>query len=64
MNEDTLKELKSLAENLTEDAVNSVFALTEAFVKNSPNKIDDAVVPFLPMAKSFVLGLVEKIDGE
>lgn len=64
MNEETKQELKVLAENLSEDAVNAVFAITESFVKNSPNKIDDAVIPFLPMAKSFVLGLVEKIDGE
>lgn len=64
MDAEITQELKGLAENLTEDAVNSVFTIVETFVKNDANKIDDAIIPFLPMAKSFVLGLVEKIDGE
>jgi hypothetical protein len=64
MNEETKTELLALAENLTEDAVGSVFNLIEAFVKNSPNKIDDTIEPFLPMAKNFVLGFVKNIDGE
>ena len=58
------EELLKQAEILTEDAVNAVFDILNVYIQETDNKIDDAIVPFLPMAKSFVLGLVEKIDGE
>ena len=57
-------EILTLAENLTVDTVETVFKLIDKYVKNSPNKMDDIIEPFLPMAKNFVLGFVAKIDGQ
>lgn len=62
--EDVKTELMKQAEVLTEDAVNAVFAIVGKYIETTENKIDDAVLPFLPMAKGFVLKFVEKIDGE
>ena len=64
LNEEVKAELMQQAENLTEDAVNAVFAIMSKYIETTENKIDDAVLPFLPMAKGFVLKFVEKIDGE
>ena len=64
MENEMQKELMKHAEGLTEDAVQAVFSIVEIYIKNTPNKIDDAIIPFLPMAKSFVLGQVEKMDGQ
>ena len=63
MENELQKELLAHAEILTEDAVNAVFGILKVYVKQTENKIDDAVIPFLPMAESFVLGFVKKIDG-
>jgi len=60
MKEEILKQV----EGLTEAAIESVFILIDKYIEETPNKIDDAVIPFLPMAKNFVLGFAEKIDGE
>ena len=62
--EEVKAELKKQAENLTEDAVNAVFAIIEKYIETTENKIDDAVIPFLPTAKAFVQKFVNKIDGE
>ena len=64
LNEEVKAELMKQAENLSEDAVNAVFAIMTKYIETTENKIDDAVLPFLPMAKGFVLKFVEKIDGE
>ena len=64
LNEEVKAELMKQAENLSEDAVNAVFAIMTKYIETTENKIDDAVIPFLPMAKGFVLKFVEKIDGE
>lgn len=64
MQDETKKELIELAENLSADAVEAVFKILEIEIKASENKIDDAILPFLPMGKSFVLKYVDKIDGE
>ena len=58
------EEILEQVENLTEQAVESVFILINKYIEETPNKIDDAVIPFLPMAKQFVLKYAEKIDGE
>ena len=58
------KEILEQVEGLTEAAINSVFILINKYIEETPNKIDDAVIPFLPMAKDFVLKYAEKIDGE
>ena len=62
--EDVKTELMKQAEVLTEDAVNAVFAIVEKYIQTTENKIDDAVIPFLPTAKAFVQKFVNKIDGE
>ena len=64
LNEEVKAELMKQAENLSEDAVNAVFAIMTKYIETTENKIDDAIIPFLPMAKGFVLKFVEKIDGE
>ena len=58
------EEILEQAEVLTEATIESVFILINKYIEESPNKIDDAVIPFLPMAKNFVLKYAEKIDGE
>ena len=58
------EEILEQAEVLTEAAIESVFVLINKYIEESTNKIDDAILPFLPMAKSFVLKYAEKIDGE
>ena len=58
------EEILEQAEVLTEAAIESVFVLINKYIQESENKIDDAILPFLPMAKNFVLGFAEKIDGE
>ena len=58
------KEILEQAEVLTETAIESVFVLINKYIEESENKIDDAVLPFLPMAKEFALKYAEKIDGE
>ena len=60
MKEEILKQV----EILTEDAIEAVFVLIDKYIEETPNKIDDAVIPFLPMAKDFVKKYAEKIDGE
>ena len=64
MENELQKELLAHAEVLTEDAVNAVFSVLKLYAQQTENKIDDAIIPFLPMAESFVLGFVKKIDGE
>lgn len=64
MENELQKGLLAHAEVLTEDAVNAVFGMLKLYAQQTENKIDDAIIPFLPMAESFVLGFVKKIDGE
>lgn len=64
LNEELQAELKKQAENLTEEVVNAVFAIVEKYIETTENKIDDAIIPFLPTAKAFVQKFVNKIDGE
>lgn len=67
--EETMKtelrqELLNLAENLTEEAVNSVFRMAEISIRLSDNKVDDALIPILEPAKNFILKYVDKINGQ
>ena len=57
------QELLNLAENVTADAVNSVFKMAELAIQLSENKIDDAILPVLSPVKEFIMGFVDKIDG-
>ena len=51
-------------ENITEKAVDEVFELITQYIEQTPNKIDDVVIAFLPKAKEYVLKQVDKIDGQ
>lgn len=67
--EETMKtelrqELLNLAENLTEEAVNSVFRMAEISIRLSNNKVDDALILVLEPAKNFILKYVDKINGK
>jgi hypothetical protein len=54
----------SSIENITEKAVEGVFELITQYIEQTPNKIDDVVLAFLPKAKEYVLKQVDKIDGK
>lgn len=54
----------SSIENITEKAVEEVFELITQYIEQTPNKIDDVVLVFLPKAKEYVLNQVDKIDGQ
>ena len=54
----------SSIENITEKAVEEVFELITQYIEQTPNKIDDVVLAFLPKAKEYVLIQVDKIDGK
>ena len=68
MKDETKQELKELGldglENVTRDAVDVVFKALEVVIKDSENKIDDMVLPALPVLKEKLLLLVDKIDGK
>lgn len=57
------QELLNLAEQVTEDTVNSVFRMAEIAIQISENKIDDAFLPVLAPTKELIMGFVDKIDG-
>lgn len=68
MKDETKQELKELGldglENVTRDAVDLVFKALEVIIKDSENKIDDMILPALPVLKEKLLLLVDKIDGK
>lgn len=54
----------SSIENVTEKAVEEVFELITQYIEQTPNKVDDVILTFLPQAKEFVLKKVDEIDGK
>lgn len=66
MKEETKKALKEVGleslENVTKEAVEDVFKCLEIIIKDSDNKIDDMILPALPVLKEKLLILVDKID--
>ena len=68
MKDETKQELKELGldglENVTRDTVDLVFKALEVIIKDSENKIDDIILPTLPILKEKLLLLVDKIDGK
>lgn len=38
--------------------------LAQEFIEKSPNKVDDAILPFLDMAEKALISAIDKIDGE
>ena len=63
--DETMKlEIKKQSEILAKQGVECTFALIEKYIEISENKLDDAILPFLELAKKFVLEQCDKIDGE
>ena len=66
MKEETKKALKEVGleslENVTKEAVEDVFKWFEIIIKDSDNKIDDMILPALPILKEKLLILIDKID--
>lgn len=64
LKEDIKKELLKLGENVTAEAVTSVFKIAELAIKDSDNILDDMLLPALPKLKEVVLSYVDKIAPE
>lgn len=63
--DETMKlEIKKQSEILAKQGVECTFALIKKYIEISENKLDDAILPFLELAKKFVLEQCDKIDGE
>ena len=62
--EEAKKEGLNLAEDSVKKTIEFLFAAFPQIAAASENKIDDAVIPFLGLAKPLVMDLVDKIDGE
>lgn len=67
MKDETKQKLKELGleglELIAEDMIDKLFQAIELIVKDSENKIDDMILPTLPMIKEKVKDLINKIDG-
>lgn len=68
MEKKTVDQLKKLGlqglENISKNTVETLFAVIEIIVKDSENKIDDAILPLLPFIKEKIIQIVNKIDKE
>lgn len=38
--------------------------LADDYIKNSPTKVDDILLPYLDLVEKALLGLIDQIDGE
>jgi len=62
---DTKKLLLNMAEENVKLIVDQILIpYAEQFVKESDNKWDDAILPFLPALQAFILKQADLIDGE
>lgn len=59
--EQAKQELLGLAENVSAEAVKTVFKIAELAIKDSENKVDDMLLVALPKLEEVVLGFVDKI---
>lgn len=62
-------DIKKIGLNLGEDVVKTVIKevvrpYAEHYIKESDNKIDDIVLPFLDQLEAALLEMADKIDGE
>jgi 2-C-methyl-D-erythritol 4-phosphate cytidylyltransferase len=61
---DVKKALLKLAEQDAKVLVHEVLRpLAEDYIKASPNKVDDIILPFLGQVEDALLKAVDKIDG-
>lgn len=58
------EELAKQGEIMAKQGVECAFALIYKYVETTDTKVDDAILPFLALAKEFVLAQCDKIDGE
>ena len=63
-----LKEFKKAGLNIAEDSVvavvDAVFTALPNFLLATENKVDDILIALLPIIKTPLLNLIDKIDGE
>lgn len=64
LKEQVKAELLKLGENVSAEAVKSVFKIAELAIKDSENLFDDMLLPALPKLQEVVLGFVDKISPE
>jgi len=62
-------DVKKVLVNLGEDAAKTVVKevvrpYAEYYILQSPNKIDDIILPFLDQLESAIVDMLDKIDGE
>jgi regulator of PEP synthase PpsR (kinase-PPPase family) len=62
-------DIKKIGLNLSEDVVKVVIKqivrpYAEYYIEQSPNKIDDIILPFLDQIEKALLEVADKIDGE
>lgn len=66
MKEETKEQLKGLGletlETISKEGVESLFKVIEIIVQDTDNKIDDMILPVLPVIKAKLLELVEEIN--
>lgn len=57
-------ELLKLAENVSKEAVESIFKIAEIAIKKSATKYDDMILPALPLIKEKIDEVLDKIHEE
>jgi regulator of PEP synthase PpsR (kinase-PPPase family) len=62
-------DVKTIGLNLGEDVVKTVISkvvrpYAEYYIEQSPNKIDDIILPFMEQLEKALLEIADKIDGE
>lgn len=66
--EDAKEEIKNkllaTGEKVSKDTAEFLFNLIEIVIKDTENKIDDAVLVFLPQIKEYVFKLLDNISKE
>ena len=62
---DVKKELLNIGEDTAVQLVRRVVKpLAEQYIKDSDNKVDDIILPFLDMIEDALIDLLDEIDGE
>lgn len=58
------KKLLRLAETVSKESVDVLFEIAEIVAKDTENKIDDMIIPVLPVLKKAVLKYIDNISDE
>lgn len=62
--DETIAELKRLAENVSKETVEAIFKIADIEIKASKTKFDDLLLPALPLIKDKIMEVLEKISEE